>query len=697
MIRKIRIAKNNPNFSLNDDSRVLFYDKEYATKNNKSVSETIEITKNAWIADTFDVEIEIKSFNQPNSRLNAEVKVAVNDDTIEKYMNVRYLMLNNYKSTGELINSEFYFVNKNRIANANVVSLSLRLDSVTTYFDKLSFGKSTKIERRHFDRWKINGGKIIANNDEDSGIWNDESDIQNNTFVYKKNYPINVFNDQVYNGLSSFIKKEKFYPIGLVKVRAYNEYGIDAADAESKLQGNSDTSFNLTVIPFDLGRVNFYSGLDGSKIANPEGVELKRFNAVNSAYIERIFAAPLPFVPQQFIDQYGNVRAMNNDPSGGADINVDYNTYAQAVVDNAGAPADIALKPSSITSNSYITPYNGKVVKVGYLKEIETSNIINNSIAIANLNDDYDYTREIKLETTKHKRLTLKSINGQKIPLINEFLLSDDKIKIDIKLSVSMEGVFQYVKIKDNPYYDNANKSNSNTLVVSYKDQIPNASNIYNNFMATQGNQYKTALSNNRVKSVVGTAMGALGGIVGGVTGNFLGGGASLVSGGNSALNGYLKERQYKAQVKDLSNMGTTTEVNDVSIIKDVALVEESLFGDSKLTVSVEEHPTIHKVEISNLYNKIGYSANLTEKVEDYAWFSKRSRFTFIQAPLISDSVEKVNIGEEIIEDINSVFNNGVRLWNVNAQGKVDINNYGKENWEHAIKAKIDEIKVPRI
>lgn len=686
MIRKIRIAKNNPNFSLNDDSRVLFYDKEYATKNNKSVSETIEITKNAWIGDTFDVEIEIKSFNQPSSRLNAEVKVAVNDNTIEKYMNVRYLMLNNYKNTGELINSEFYFVNKNRIANANVVSLSLRLDSVTTYFDKLSFGKSTKIERRHFDRWKIEGDKIVANNDEDSGIWNDESDIQNNTFINKKNLPINVFSKY-----DETIVKDRFYSVALMKVRSYSN-NVAEIDFLSYLDIKNRIPFNIGIWPINLkfNRLN----ADGSTYSKVPGITEYQLNKHYSAYIERIFSSPLPFVPKKFFNDDNEIKSVLWNQQMG----VEGATHVDVIpLSGTDTNTEHIIFPADVSSNSINAAVHTQHDNVEYEKDIDIKELLNNEISIANLTEDYDYEREIKLQTTKHKRILIKSVNGQKTQVINEFLLNDRNIKIKIGIAVSMEGVFQIVKIVDNPYYDEFNKSNNKTLIISYKDQVPNASTPYNDFMATQGNQYKTAISNNRIKSATSAVGGILGGVVGGLTGNFIGGAASIMGAGNSVLSGYLKERQFQAQAKDLTNMGSTTEVTDTSLIKDVALVDGSFYGDTKLAITVEEHPTIHKVEISNLYNKIGYSANLTEKVEDYAWFSKRSRFTFIQAPLISDSVEKVNIGEEIIEDINSVFNNGVRLWNVNAQGKVDINNYGKENWEHAIKTKIDEVKVPRI
>lgn len=695
MKRKIRIAKTNPNFSLTDDSRPLFYNTKYATKNNKDVAETTKYIKDKWVEETFDVENDIKSFNQP-TRLTGSVRLAVDDNTINKFMNVRYIMLNNYKDDDTLMNTEFYFVEGNVMSNSKTVTLTLRLDTVTTYFDKLTFGKSAKIERRHFDRWKVDGDKLIANNDENSGLWNDENDINNNTFVNVKNEPINVLDSKNYD---QYVNRTKFYSVALMRTRVYG--GIDY-ESYSYLGSNDNVPFNVGIWLLNM-KTKVYDA-DGQTVDINGSFPIEyQLNKHYSSYIERIFASPLPFIPPEYLTvQSGGyeVNAMNADSS----------THGQAGRDKVrvykltetDTKTEWVIRPNDISSNSmkhldsYIDEVSRGFKPIRYEKSIETKSLLKNEIDISTLTDVYDYQREIKLQSTKHKRLKIKSVNGQYTYLINEFLLGDSNIKITIELSVSMEGIFQFVKITENDYYDKANKNNEKTLVISYKDQVPNASTPYNDFMSTQGNQYKTAISNNRIKGAVGGVGGILGGMLGFATGNIGAGLGSALAGGNAVMNGALKERQFNAQVKDLQNMGSTTEVTDTSLIKDLALVGNSDYGDSKLGIVVEEHPVIQQKEISNLYNKLGYSANLTEKVSGYDWFDKRSRFTFIQAPLISDAVDKVDIGEEIINDINDVFARGVRLWSVDELGKVEINNYEKENWEHAIRTKIDEVKVPR-
>lgn len=695
MEKFIWTAKKNPNFTLKDGNRPLFFnkvfhDKKVASDNTWTVKQTIETLKNAWIKKTFGEDEDkkvLKNFDKP-TRLNGTVKVYTKEDEWEKWLNVSYVMI----KEGE--NTYFYFVTSARVDNNSTVEFRMIMDTHTTYFDKLSFGKDAKIERRHFDRWTIEGDHIVANNAEDSGIWNDENEVQNGTFIKKQVVPVNVLTqlrNLLKNPAGGWKNEDElngaFWPLFWMAVRDYggntktiptplkffdNALGTVSTTPLAKMPSTFSsilmTRPTLGVIDFST---NKEEGLSDDMILETD------INDHYSAYIIKAFTAPLPFINIKGFVQMGKRTLMGY---------IDEQYTPQKIWDPVASV--VRVQPIFDLYGTTVKK-DGTYAKNVYNFETELITLLKNKLPLNTLSNEFKIDNEVKLETTKHKQIKIRSINGQFVTLVNEFLFKDEKLKFDISQALNFEGVYQFIDIKDNSFYSIYNKDKTKTLVISYKDQLPNASSKYADFMATQGNSYKTALANNRLQMGMGIAGSLVGGAVSMVKGNPLGAGMAVFGAGNAIAGGIAKERALEAQVKDLQNLGTTTEIDDISIIKDIEFAET--YGDSKLAITVEEHPQVQKEAIASYYNKYGYSANKVEHIEDYTYFDKRSLFTFIQSPIISNAINKEAIGTEVIDDIDNLYAGGVRLWAVqDEEGNLDINNYEKENWEHEVKKHVN-------
>lgn len=150
---KVKMATTNPNFTLEDSNRVSFFNKKVhedkkAANAAWTETDTVKLLKDAWTDKHFTEDFTGAKLIESGILSASLVMVKDPDKLHEEYRNVSYIYTEN---DGE---KKYYFVTSMRFPNRDIVEYELYLDSITTYLDSNSFGGFTKIDRKHYDRYK---------------------------------------------------------------------------------------------------------------------------------------------------------------------------------------------------------------------------------------------------------------------------------------------------------------------------------------------------------------------------------------------------------------------------------------------------------------------------------------------------------------------------------------------------------------
>lgn len=653
--QRCKIATHNVNFTFDDNERPLFIDNDA----NRPVSQI----KHNWRDKVFTGPFINCGYNELS--------------TLDAVINIEYTNLKNVRNTNYVYvevhgEDKYYFVSKVTIKNERVASLTLRLDTVTTYLDTIKFTNDLLVKRRHFDRYVKKDGRWIVNNSEESGIWNVERDIPTQSVLPKGVVPINVINP---------LKNDfnYFWPVSLMAIHDYKA-GITPDEFTSYLDDVNRLYIGIWPSGFSIGYEN---GL----LPVRDLTSIDYINKNLSPYIVKVYGSPLPLWPRKYLKTHSDGRLFThtfdsstyigngNSEPGWFEFNINNATYKPYIFTTNGIRQPRTDFPHEITPYEY--PYKGTFNVDTMPKTYDT---ISSSTKIV----------DPKVYTSQHVKHLLSSVNGQQTTLVNEYLFNQQVYELSIKLLVTTEGIIQTVNIVNNKYYDLHNQDNSKTFTVSYKDQFPNASKPYAEFMVTNSNQYKTAQANTRRNQTWGAIGGAVNAIAGGAAGFASGGpvGAAMgaiggaFSGGSAIIQGKNRLNELTAQVQDIKNIGETTELDDISIIKDKGYLQTSNFGDSKLAISSYMPSELQMKRIDSYYKKYGYECENLEPVNDYTFFNKRVKYSYFETASFKTCVDKSSVPVEVVDDLERIFGEGIRLWNVKLDGSVNMSDYHSENWE---------------
>lgn len=627
------------------------------------------------------------SYNE-NSTLNSVVNVPISDKK-GHIRNAKYVVIKTIWDE-----EKYYFVDSVKIMNSNVAKMSLSLDTISTYLKKLMLPSvALNVKRRHFDRFVNKDGNLQLNLD----AMMLQDDLPVDSFVSVDSKPINVL------AFTSIGKFAKFWPIALMDIKHYNsgpsdvEIGSNAYRWISSKIYTDETGTGYATIPLNVEFVDsnghmpsidqgWWAGNnDGSSKNYSHIVPASSTNLSDkfASYIKKIIVSPLPLWPEKWI-KTGPI--LNGIPSD--DI---YLKLPDVFTD-----VSTREKKSKLAYQLLYTFEKSKVVGTdGTAKEVSnysliTSNMLPNGVeSSGGLVEPYRYLHNTpsplpqynidmvkrgdivdpKLYTSQHYKLSVVSVNGKKHTFPSEAIFGLSNISLNISHSYGWEGVTQTVKLDtDNPIIRGYNHTELKTMVVSYKDQFPSASSAYENFMKENGSTYKTAMANNRRAAFTGFATAA-------ETLNPL----AALSVGTSFAN---RNASLMAKATDLHSRGITTEVDDVSIFKDITtLTNETAFGDSKLAYLMEEHPNFLKKQIDSHYKMFGYPSNFMEYVT-YSTLMKRVNYTYWEVDNFKESIMRFSDSTpiEVINDIDERFKKGVRFWKADDNiGDFEQPNY--ESW----------------
>jgi hypothetical protein len=279
--------------------------------------------------------------------------------------------------------------------------------------------------------------------------------------------------------------------------------------------------------------------------------------------------------------------------------------------------------------------------------------------------DSYKTVTESKLLMAPYTQLILDDFKGNRAVFKNEYI-NNFNLFITVKGSLGLSNKTSY-GIVDYNYADSNTSfrdfvSDEFALINNEPNDLPIITDNLSAFI--QGN--RNSLINQKNTIEFHQAMGMTGNIVGGVAsammGNAMGVAGSVTGIISGAGDGILKLKQMQAKQKDIANippsiakMGSNTSYTIGNQYNGVFIIKKQIKDE-------------YIKKLTNFFNMYGYALN---EVKDPNLHTRQS-WNYIQT---QDCVITGNFNVEDLNDLKSIFNNGITLWHTD-----DIGNYTLAN-----------------
>ena len=246
--------------------------------------------------------------------------------------------------------------------------------------------------------------------------------------------------------------------------------------------------------------------------------------------------------------------------------------------------------------------------------------------------------------------------------------LGEDVVKLDCYCPVSAQGNF-YLNVEG--YKDKSNKKGIlERYFVNSSFDIPNTSSAYSNFMATQ----KASTSVNLNAKLFSAGMTPIRNAVNGGT---------LIGAGIGALMGTM-EGAYNYDLAIKENMAMKQDlITTPNSLKSAGGDIMARLSDNKQTVVYVGEMTIteeYKQMLGSYFAMYGYKQNKLMSIKEML----RSRYYYNYIKTIGCNVRGVGVPKNYINQIKSIFDNGVTLWHMDREG-VTLGSYQYENIEMSL------------
>lgn len=707
IIIQAQLAKYSPNFTYTDGNRVIFWDWLKYYKHIKA-GDTPAEARTKTIAEcraTFDSNIFDDSPIKPSkffefSTLTAKLQLSI--DNLENAKSVRYCKIVIQGFT------RYYFVTSVTIKRNTVAEYALRLDSFTTYFDKLNFRGEAYVKRTHRDRYIKNAkGDFILNLNPNSDVWNDDDSINVNDKIYKGSYDIDrtEFDKKAYGDLDNLNKSVwKFsvnnttgtpdtayiYALFTTNLNEYKPENdkwihIETTDYEDLNRG--------PVIPYTI--LTVANGIGANNSALPDmpdldprhprpgkGVIFQEYSNVireQSPLLLGIYVSRIPLKSYAEIEEIGRFGQVYK----GTDTDDDDRYQKEA----------FGIEPTQI-GDSFRLSFDIGLPKINLANSVSWSEDLEPAI----------YKSEYFDLQLRHTTGSMKSL-----PLM--YMKLDEIINIDCQAILEPSGVTEYYRVEFDTKFG---ESGANIFASKTYGQVPSLSNPYKDFMIRNMTQLQTGLTvaainggaavgavgaytsggfHSAIKNglrkdpnvmfddfdedfAIGEAGAGLGGLLGPagmLTGAAIGAGAGILS----------KSLQIHAQKQDLKRSPDTVIPGDGSLAQSILNSGYAFKTTAGISVVAHELAPYAKKIVARHFHKFGYVISRYMYFGNMDDFTTRENNTYWKINEFSNTIDKRGIPEEVISDLDTLFRHGMMIWTTSAIN--DINYFEVSNREKAI------------
>lgn len=214
-------------------------------------------------------------------------------------------------------------------------------------------------------------------------------------------------------------------------------------------------------------------------------------------------------------------------------------------------------------------------------------------------------------------------------------------------------------------FFPFSNDSTQNYFLVKNRQNRAILSNAYQEYM----NRSSSSISNSREMIKLQGAQSVVGGLGQTLTSaaqlNPIGAVKGLIGTIFGGLQANKRLDRIKSQMKDLKR--TPSEVlspdSHVTYYELVGSDPAFMYGDSGFNIVFLYVGKYLESELHNHYYKFGYDVDINVNAGSYDALFTRETFTYIQSPNFSDCLNKEKLNVEIIDEMERLFQTGVRLW----------------------------------
>lgn len=617
--------------------------------------------ESAFITEDTDYNVSMNNF------INIQITCSFSISVLNFHANYCYIeMDSNYQNFDESTKYRFYFINNFQILNQNKLSLILELDVFSTFNGFLNISDNVLFERKMFTRFNVNPNddSLWMSNPTINGL-DPEFDIESNYPIDSERLYINYNSNEIINNLLNNIYT-------CIIRCTDNKLGNDPDFITSNLANATKTKINNV----NQGLYTFFCYLNNNSGINfmmekNEGI-LENFLTIDELFNfmqdspSTVNIQLLPFIMYDSSVTFRTITDSNNEIT-----TLVMSIYDKTQYNIKYGTVKFKDEPKKWMGyiSSYDTDYNFTINKQYPFNSSDTE--INQEPML--LNYKKYQIQCVNYSSKEYRAIYFAGYTTDGFNLGFRYTIKDDTFKMSFFIRNNNDiykyfTSFQMWDVLNSTYF------------------MPQLTDAYKNFIATNKNYYQTSVAVpntvSEVKSI--TKMVTLGslGIVTGHTGL----GLTNVAGefGNMVAGSWAREQLYKYKIDDLKN----TPDNIVNGSNDIFTFLRDNFRFYLNTKWLREKDL---ERLAFYYKKYGYKCNLVYPFSDY---ENRRLFNYVKLidddfssliyKYLNEDTTRKNtcITSTIVNRISSIVNNGVRIWILNNQNKPYLFDFSGSNGE---------------
>jgi hypothetical protein len=547
---------------------------------------------------------------------------------IDALWGVNYVM---FQNTSYNVKWFYGFVTKLEYKNATTTYVHFEIDVLQTWMFTMNF-KPSYVVREHCKLWEIDGSPVLNTLDEGLNYGN----------VYET---VNVMNLKPYDGV--------LFLVIVTKSLIHKKIITDPITNADKTLNPGDIYPNINSAPQPLCYYVHPFKLDGSI---PTCWDENDENIILSKPIDVLRAM------YEMDDAINNVVSIYITDYMGFDLDVDSSGTIRFPSSNF-VEVDIMYAVAGSTEQQYLN-----TLFVNDIKQYQPK-----AFTYTNKYADYRTVTESKLLMYPYTTLILDDLKGNRQVLKNEYIIGDDII-VNVRGSLGTSNKTSYsvdnYQVKDNIEPADLFKANlENAVMNNNPNDLPIITDMLGAFL--QGN--RNSIQNQLNSTIFGGWMDTMGSVMGGVSNSSANpsnmGEANpvgMVQSGMGVVKGmantYFQTQGMIAKQKDINNtppslskMGANTYFDYGHNLSGLYLIKRQITPE-------------YQKKLEDFFNIFGYKKNEVKLPN----FHTRQYWNYVQT---SGCVITGNFNNEDLQELKSVFDNGVTLWHTD-----DIGNYALGN-----------------
>lgn len=557
----------------------------------------------------------VHAIDQANfQRIEGRMFISVNK-SIDELWGVNYLKFRNTQYNDKWF---YAFVTKLEFVQRNTTYVHFEIDVLQTWMFEMNF-KPSYVVREHCKLWNADGSPVI--NTVDEGL------------NYGADYDV--------IGTDLFMPSNMLYLVVVTKATLHAQTGYPSANYIVPTMNGSVQPLSFYIHPFDVFGQTPHVEVDGTTYVLSSVVDL----------ITTIYSA------QSAVNNVVSIYITDH-------VGIDFQEGDNKLIANTGIFQTI--KPINIfdtfTRSLYIEKmynYSTTTIDCG-LKYLPFGGIYNEGHWF------FPGVTESKLLQYPYSFTILDDFKGNRVVLKNEYV-GGDRLEVEAMGSMGVSNKVAYIPknyLNENVLspIDRINIGLENALIDASAHDVSVITDMLAAFLQGNKNSLQNQANTIAFNGVMSIAEGAVGGVASAVMGNPAGVASSIVGMVKGAGNSVLQMQGLQAKLKDINNlppqlakMGSNTAFE----------YGNAYYGFRTIHKTIKPE---YRKKLSDFFNMFGYKVNEVKMPN----FHTRQNWNYIQT--LSCNITG-NFNHEDLQELKSIFDNGITLWHTN-----DVGNYALPN-----------------